>query len=342
MQAMKNAVLAIAYPLLCLLLIAFSSCFLISEEKERLAPPLLDSVEVQYDVKEITRRPLFVDSIRMAGSLVPVRTEELFFKDGGRIDRLFISREDFYMRRGNISVKEGDVLAELESGNLASQIQRQKLMLEKARNTYKIKEILGANTYELRNAAIDVQLAELLLQELEDSLARKRLVAPFSGVLTYFDAAEGQYIEPYAPVMVVIDPTALVLECTGDGVRYFRTGLTVKVSYRSEEYSGRVIASTEDAPDSSVFEEKRMMVDIEDLPADAAVRDTATIVLVLEKAENAIVLRNEVIYQYAGRSYVNVLVDGLKEEREVELGMQTSTEVEIVKGLEEGELVIIR
>ena len=330
--------------LLCVsfLLPGLSGCFLVSEEKDRLAPPLVEAPEVQYDVKEVKRRPLFVNSIRIAGSLAPVRKQELYFKAGGRVDRLFISREDFYLRKGNVPVRKGDILAELDSGNLASQVQRQALQLEKTQNTYELKKTLGANVYELRNAAIDVRLAELLLEELQDSLARRRLVAPFSGVVTLFDAEEGEYVEPYAPVMVVIDPTEIVLECTGDAVRRFRTGMEATVTYQGEDYRGRVIASTEDSPDSSVFEEKEMIVDVERLPADAAIGDTATIGLVLERAEEAIVLRKDAIYQYAGRSYVNVLKDGLKEEREVELGIETTVEVEIVSGLEEGELVIIR
>ena len=54
----------------------------------------------------------------------------------------------------------------------------------------------------------------------------------------------------------------------------------------------------------------------------------------------AIVLAKNLIHRYAGRTYVNILKDGLKEEKYVIIGIETSNEVEIVSGLDEGEQVI--
>ena len=42
----------------------------------------------------------------------------------------------------------------------------------------------------------------------------------------------------------------------------------------------------------------------------------------------------------SGRRYVNVLEDGVRVEKDVEIGLQTDTEAEIINGLEEGDLVI--
>ena len=48
-----------------------------------------------------------------------------------------------------------------------------------------------------------------------------------------------------------------------------------------------------------------------------------------------------VVRNYMGRRYVQVLEDGLKKERDVQVGLETSTDVEIIKGLEEGEEVVV-
>jgi hypothetical protein len=46
------------------------------------------------------------------------------------------------------------------------------------------------------------------------------------------------------------------------------------------------------------------------------------------------------IKNYSGRNYVVLLEDGMRVERDVEIGLETGTDVEIVSGLEPGEQVI--
>ena len=70
--------------------------------------------------------------------------------------------------------------------------------------------------------------------------------------------------------------------------------------------------------------------------------DLGIVQVTLEMSENAVVLPKRVIHSYSGRTYVNILVDGLKEERDVQTGIQTSTDIEIVKGIDEGDQVIAR
>lgn len=45
-------------------------------------------------------------------------------------------------------------------------------------------------------------------------------------------------------------------------------------------------------------------------------------------------------YFIGGRTYVNVLKNGIRQERDVEIGIGTPTEVEIRQGLAVGELII--
>ena len=119
--------------------------------------------------------------------------------------------------------------------------------------------------------------------------------------------------------------------------------MVVEVKVKNKLCPGRVIMTPLDAPeDASDEERERILIEVSDLPEDAVMNDIATVKLVLDSRENAVAIPKDLIHQYSGRSYVYVLEDGLKEERSVELGMQTSTEIEIVKGLEAGELVIKR
>ena len=319
-------------------------CFLIPEEGKKLLPPLVEAPVVQYDVEEVIPRVAFVKQVSIAGRLVPAVKHELFFRSqGGRLVKLFIQWEDFILKKGRVPVEENQILAELDTGNLDNQIEQREINLEKARNTYEKLRKSGANEYDVRNAYLDVRLAELQLEDLQERLDGLRLVAPIDGVVTYIGPREGDQVQTYKPIIVVVDPERLVLECTGEKVNYFHTGMEVDVRIGSRDYEGTVVMTPDDAPSGAAgLDQQRMMVDVIGLPSDVPLNELGIVELTLEKSENAVVVRKDYVHQYSGRSYVNVLVDGLKEEREVELGIQTTTEVEIVAGLQEGDLLITR
>ena len=62
----------------------------------------------------------------------------------------------------------------------------------------------------------------------------------------------------------------------------------------------------------------------------------------LERKENIITLPNRYISSYSARRYVRVInAEGYPEERDVKLGIQSNSVVEIVSGLDAGEVIVI-
>lgn len=68
---------------------------------------------------------------------------------------------------------------------------------------------------------------------------------------------------------------------------------------------------------------------------------TATAEIITEIKENALWIPPQAIKTQAGQTVVRVLVNGKEEQREVEVGLETSDQAEIVSGLSEGETVIV-
>ncbi|MNT81340.1 macrolide transporter subunit MacA [compost metagenome] len=65
--------------------------------------------------------------------------------------------------------------------------------------------------------------------------------------------------------------------------------------------------------------------------------------IVVQKKENAVTIPPSALRTITGRNYVQVVdASGAKREVDVELGLQTSTSVEILKGLEPGQKVVGR
>ena len=83
-------------------------------------------------------------------------------------------------------------------------------------------------------------------------------------------------------------------------------------------------------------------IEVEDLPEEVEMGTNAQITLILEQSYDTIIVPKQAVRNYMGRKYVNVLENGLNNERDVRIGVETATEVEILEGIEEGEEIILR
>lgn len=68
---------------------------------------------------------------------------------------------------------------------------------------------------------------------------------------------------------------------------------------------------------------------------------TATAEIIIEAKENVLWVPPQAISTQAGQTTVRVLIKGRPQERQVEVGLETSSQAEIVSGLSEGETIIV-
>ena len=68
---------------------------------------------------------------------------------------------------------------------------------------------------------------------------------------------------------------------------------------------------------------------------------TATAEIIIEAKENVLWVPPSAVRTQAGQTIVRVLVDGEPQEKPIEVGLETSSQVEIVSGLSEGETVVV-
>lgn len=323
-RSAAGALLALALPL--------SGCFLIAEEEKDLEVPLVELPAITYDTLEVTRRTL-VKQVSVSGRLVASRQQDLFFREqGGRLVSLTVRPGD--------NVRAGDVIAEIGAAGLSYQVRLRDIAVRKALLRLELLETTGANRYEIAMAGLDVEAAEVQLEESTAKLADSRLLAPFAGQVVRVGAEEGDYVEPFQTVARIADPSKLVMECAADDAGTFGIGTAVEVEVRGHRCRGEVVSVPD--PDEPADDERRMLVAVTGLPRDAAMGDLAIATLVLDRREAAIVVPRYVLHGSAGAAYVNVLQDGERVERDVVTGLETSSEVEIVEGLVEGEQVIVR
>ncbi len=191
--------------LLCTaVLILSGGCFLLEEDSQPLEFPAVMVKEVEYATKPVKRGDL-VDRVVMYATFVPALRRDLFFKYRG--ERI----TDIYVSEGQ-EVQAGQVLATLNIQSLEVQQRVRRIAVERARVRYDMLLAMNANKFELRLAELDIESAQVQHDSVADQVAGSRLVAPFRGIVSYLYAREGDHVQPFDPVIRIVDDTNLVLQ----------------------------------------------------------------------------------------------------------------------------------
>ncbi|HCS73548.1 MAG TPA: hypothetical protein DIW17_06705 [Clostridiales bacterium] len=320
-----------------LLLFLLAGCELFPTEEALLAPPLMKPAEVSYSTVKAKRGDI-VKTIQGSGSFVSIDSKYFFFETrGGRFKKIFV-------RQGN-EIKKGDLLLELYTDDVEMEIKRQELNLEKVRLNYNQLRAAKASSYDLKRASIDIELAKLNLESLKKQKEESQLVSDVDGIVTYIDTRlqPGDMIGTFQKIIRVANPQKLYLAYSGSNSSSFVMNAEVDVKVDKLSYKGKVISTPSSVPpDGDEALKNYVAIEVMNLPKDVEMGDTASISLILERSEDTVIVPKQAVRNYMGRKYVNVLEDGLNNERDVEVGVETATESEILKGVEEGEEIILR
>ena len=98
-----------------------------------------------------------VDNLSFTGRVSPALEEEVFFRESGRVKKVYVER--------NAEVKQGDLLAELENDDLVRQLAQVNLELETAQ--LNLQNALDARQYAIDRAKIALEISKLRLAQME-------------------------------------------------------------------------------------------------------------------------------------------------------------------------------
>ena len=187
-----------------------------------------------------------------------------------------------------------------------------------------------------------------LIAEAEDEYGNDfSLYAEVSGFVKYVDGNYlnnelGRVMTYSYDTVVIIDPedasravvAIKILNSTDRGEMEPGDVVSLKVK-KSEAFEGEIIGYA--------FEENWNIyyASLENCPEQISIGEKVSYEYVIEKSLDCLVIPKEVLYEYHGRQFVYVLDErGLRRERYVVAGISDSMRVEIVSGLEEGDLII--
>lgn len=335
---MKLHVLIKLFVMIIVLIFLMTSCYLFPKEETVLAPPLVEPETISYSVMEVKKASI---ERKITGQALFVSTEQsnIFFSpNGGRLDKIYVKTGE--------AVEQGQILASLETGDLESRIRLQGLNLKKAELAYERAVASGSDKYTVDILAVDIQIHSIYLDNLTNELESVTLRSPINGKVTYLDSRlfPGDYVAPYVTIMRIANDKSIQLQYSGTSLSEFKPGMEVDVNISGISYTGVVVMTpSEVPPDGDPALRNSVRISVQGLSEDVSMGDTALISMLIEKSEDTIVIPRQLLRTYMTRKYVMLLdEDGSRVERDVKTGIETQTQVEILEGLDEGELIIIR
>ena len=309
-------------------MMTLSGCYFFPEEEKLLDPPTIAPDEVAYST--FTARNKTIESATNLTGYVRSRTEKECYFTGytGRI-------KNVYVRAGDM-VEQGDLIAEMNVGELEYELQIQDLKVQAAQLRY--------NSTRSEADRLQLEIEQSTLEMYQAQYDGAKIYAPMTGQVSYvYKINPGTEFDPYKVIARIVDPDDLYVAASCEDDRLFTKGDKVTVTVDGDIYEATVSYTPREAKADGASDTKALYAEFDsDSPSFAYLGSLADIKKVKAVAENAVVIPKNLIKTDGDRSYVQIYENGEKTDRDVTIGITNATEAEIVSGLAAGEAVIIR
>jgi membrane fusion protein, multidrug efflux system len=315
------------------LLVGIAGCSKSEAEPRRAAPATIVEVsEVQRG--EIRRTWSAVGSLKANESVI-VRPEI-----AGRIARIGFEEGQ--------RVALGAPLFELDDSVFLAQIaQAQANLVLSTRNAKREEELYGKQLISAsdRDAAIAARAVDEAALRLARAQAAKTVIAaPFAGRAGLRMAAVGDYVNPGQDLVVLEDLDRVKLEFRLPELALPDLKEGQQAAVELDAYPGQRLNARLYALDARVADDTRS------IGARALLDNTdgrlrpgmfARVELVVERRENALLIPEQSLLARGEKSFVYAVDDGKAVETEIEIGQRRPGEVEVLKGLDAGQTIVV-
>ncbi|MBN1138912.1 MAG: efflux RND transporter periplasmic adaptor subunit [Anaerolineae bacterium] len=205
----------------------------------------------------------------------------------------------------------------------------------------------GATAEDLMIAQLQVQQAQLRLEQARDLLASATLTAPHDGTITVVGVKQGE-LSGMQPAFVLTDLSPYHVDAMIDEIDVGRIaeGQPVTITLDAlpgETLTGRIeqVAQTAQVDSGVVTYKATISLD----PTTAVLRAgmTANADIVTERRDSVLLAPNRFIRvdRLTGKTFVDRLIGDQAQSIEIQIGLRDELASEVLAGLEEGDLIVL-
>jgi len=285
--------------------------------------------------------------INTIGTLVPCDSVDIKSEVNARVDQIHFSD-------GSI-VKKGDLLIQFDESLAQAEVREAEARYRKAKIEYELLNKLAdrgaAAKIKKEQAYSDMQTISAQLNSAKVKLEKHKILAPFGGMIGIKHISVGQFIQSGMDLVKLVDNHPLKVDFTVAEVDidkiYVSQEINVYVGGDAfQSYSAKISAIE---PESDKVSHSFRVRAILDVPEEIAMNSQTLkpgrfvkVRITVNDGEQGIIVPESAIEKSGNESVVYIVSDGMAIRRLVTPGMRKDGDVEIITGVNEGDLVIIK
>lgn len=261
------------------------------------------------------------------------------------------------------SVKKWQTLASLDQREVKKNLQKKLLTYAQTRNSFdqtgsdnqrvgdqptndldlgdKMKRLLENAQYGLDSSVLDVELTTL-------SIEYSNLFTPIDGIVTRADSKyAGVNITPSQAEIEIINPNTLYFSFTADQteITKLKDGMKGEMAFDAfpdENKAGDLyfVSYTPKSGETGTLYEGRMHINSSDY-AKYRFGMTGDVSFTLNEKNNVVAIQDKLIKSEGDKKYVMRRKNGNVEKTYIKTGLETDGMVEILSGIEEGDIIVL-
>jgi membrane fusion protein, multidrug efflux system len=245
-------------------------------------------------------------------------------------------------------VKAGDILLELNAGELKAELAAKRAIRDNARQIYdrarRLLESRNMPEAKVEEAQSALVAAEARVRADEAKLADTVIRAPFAGRIGLRRISLGALVTPTTEITTLDDTSVIKLdfEVPETVIGAFKPGLAIaarSAAYPEQGFAGKVaVIGTRVDPVSRAVLVRAELPNERDLLKPGMFM---TVIMTLGARADAVLIAEEAVLVRDDRKYVYIVRNGRATETTVRLGRRAGAEVEVLSGVTVGDALVV-
>jgi HlyD family secretion protein len=223
---------------------------------------------------------------------------------------------------------------------LLNKVDREKAIDDLDEAALSLRNAKESGQLEVGNRRLAVARQQSVVTEMERIVGGLDVVAPFDGMVAGINVQDRDAVAQNQPLLTVVNLSAFEVEfdIPENYARDMATGTPAEILYEGKTYPGRVTAVSPEVRDSQV---RGTVVFDGATPPNLRQSQRVSVRMVLERRTSVVKTARGPFLESGGGRHAYVVENGVASKREIEVGAVSVAEVEITRGIQPGEKVVI-
>jgi RND family efflux transporter MFP subunit len=188
--------------------------------------------------------------------------------------------------------------------------------------------------------------SQLDLQQLQANYDDARIIAPYDGKITKVNGKSGDNVNAFNPVVSISSPAQLLVQAQVQEGDIPKLAVGEKALLTLDAFPGQILNGTvRDLPSSIVTQQgvvadKNTKITVDWTRPGAEIGMLTRVQIIVQKKDDVLMIPTSAIRTVGKRRFVEYYEGNVKRSRNIEIGISTDVDTEVVSGLDEGMTIL--